>query len=103
MKASRHGHVEVVQTLIARQALLDLKSHVSQLPVEDGFSVACMRTHVYFEPVSCMYATYTFNLQKGQTALMYSIRGQHENVSEKLIVAGSDISIRDKVSDYTVN
>lgn len=29
MKASRQGHVEVVETLIARQAVLDLKSHVS--------------------------------------------------------------------------
>jgi len=27
---------------------------------------------------------------------MYSIRGQHENVSEKLIIAGSDVSIKDK-------
>ena len=29
MKASRQGHVEVVETLIARQAVPDLKSHVS--------------------------------------------------------------------------
>lgn len=29
---------------------------------------------------------------------MYSICGQHENVSEKLIIAGSDARIKDKVS-----
>lgn len=46
----------------------------------------------------CTKYTFTFNFQKGQTALMYSIRGQHENVSEKLIVAGSDARIKDKVS-----
>ena len=33
---------------------------------------------------------------------MYSIHGQHENVSEKLIIAGSDARIRDKVS-YRIN
>ena len=29
MKASLRGHVEVVQTLITEQAVLDLKNHVS--------------------------------------------------------------------------
>ena len=31
MKASLRGHVEVVQTLITGQAVLDLKNHVSIL------------------------------------------------------------------------
>ena len=38
-----------------------------------------------------------FVLQKGQTALMYAIRGKHLNVSEKLILSGSDVTIKDKV------
>ena len=36
-------------------------------------------------------------LQKGQTALMYAIRGEHLKVSEKLILSGSDVTIKDKV------
>ena len=36
-------------------------------------------------------------LQKGQTALMYAIRGNHLKVSEKLILSGSDVTVKDKV------
>ena len=38
-----------------------------------------------------------FILQKGQTALMYAIRGKHLKVAEKLIISGSDVTIKDKV------
>lgn len=38
-----------------------------------------------------------FILQKGQTALMYTIRGKHLKVAEKLIISGSDVTIKDKV------
>ena len=36
-------------------------------------------------------------LQKGQTALMYAIRGNHLKVAEKLILSGSDVTVKDKV------
>ena len=38
-----------------------------------------------------------FILQKGQTALMYAIHGKHLKVAEKLIISGSDVTIKDKV------
>ena len=38
-----------------------------------------------------------FIVQKGETALMYAIRGKHLRVSEKLILSGSDVTIKDKV------
>ena len=36
-------------------------------------------------------------LQKGQTALMYAIRGNHVKVFEKLIMSGSNANMKDKV------
>ena len=42
MKASRQGYVDVVETLIARQAVLDLKSHVRLLTLNK-----ILRTHRY--------------------------------------------------------
>ena len=36
-------------------------------------------------------------MQKDETALMYSIRGQHVEVCKKLLQSGIDVTTRDKV------
>ena len=38
-----------------------------------------------------------FIIQKDQTALIYAIHGKHLIVAEKLILPGSDVTIKDKV------
>lgn len=102
--AADNGHYQVVETLIAAKASLNLQTNVSIASIEDIGRctldsiyqlTVTVTMSVYIQTIICDNTTY---LQTGQTALWISSSKGYNKIVSQLLTAGAKLDTQRKVS-----